>query len=228
MPRLFSILLILASALVAHAGVQQIDFTGIGHIYVLQSNSWQTATPKQKVGCLDDFGKFVNDKTKACGTFSRLNEYPYTLSSKHGNCTFEDKTQPRNTDSIYGGADYAWNCQHNYKTEIYDELYTIVRISSSTPILSRKTVLTIPRTDSPTSSSASVTSGATTTPKKPHLSMTSCPSGNIVGARSRWASHRATYSCSCSGKKSATYPSAKANRRFRAPGSKFRRACRYR
>ncbi|KAF1918154.1 hypothetical protein BDU57DRAFT_555811 [Ampelomyces quisqualis] len=125
MTRLFSTLLILASALVAHAGVQQIDFTGVGHIYVLQSDSWQTATPKQKVGCLDDYGKFVNDQTKACGTFSRLNNYPYTLSSKHGNCTFEDKTQPRNTDSIYGGADYAWNCQNNYKTEIYDELYTI-------------------------------------------------------------------------------------------------------
>ena len=156
MPRLFSTLLALASALVAHAAVQQIDFTGVGHIYVLQSNSWQTATPKQKVGCLDDFGKFVNDNSKACGTFSRLNDYPYTLSSKHGNCTFEDTTQPRNTDSIYGGADYAWHCQHNYKTEIYDELYTIVRLFLKVP-LPLQNITNTPRMASPTSSSASAT-----------------------------------------------------------------------
>jgi hypothetical protein len=130
MPRLFSSLLILASALAAHAGISQIDFTGTGRIYVLESDNWTNATPKQKVGCLDNHGRFVSESPHSCGTFERLNDYPYTLSSKHGNCTFEDPTQEHNTDSVYGHMDNAWSCKEDVKTEIYDELYTIVRISS--------------------------------------------------------------------------------------------------
>jgi hypothetical protein len=127
MPQLFSTLLVLASALLAHAGIQQSDFTGIGHIYVLKSDNWPTATPADKVGCLDDHGKlFMSSDSAECGTFSRLANYPYTLSTKQGNCTFQDQTQERNTDSHYGGNDYAWNCQDNLNSDIYDQLYTIV------------------------------------------------------------------------------------------------------
>jgi hypothetical protein len=126
MPRLFSSLLILASALAAHAGITQIDFTGLGKIYVLESDNWTSATPKQKVGCLDDHGRFVSESPHSCGVFERRNDYPYTLSSKYGNCTFEDTTQERNTDSTYGTMDYAWHCQDDHKPELYDELYTIV------------------------------------------------------------------------------------------------------
>lgn len=108
------------------ADVQQHDFTGIGHIYVLQSDNWQTASPKSKVGCLNEHGKFVKDASKkSCGVFSRLDDYPYTLSTLQGNCTFDDATQERNKDSLYGQMDYAWTCK-SYKTDIYDELYTIV------------------------------------------------------------------------------------------------------
>ncbi|KAF1844865.1 uncharacterized protein K460DRAFT_99827 [Cucurbitaria berberidis CBS 394.84] len=110
----------------AHAGVLQGDFTGIGHIYVLKSSDWRTASPKSKVGCLDNHGKFVkDDKKDDCGVFSRLNEFPYTLSSKVGNCTFDDETQEKNSDSHYGQMDYAWNCNKGHKSDIYDELYTI-------------------------------------------------------------------------------------------------------
>ncbi|EAT90808.2 hypothetical protein HBH56_176340 [Parastagonospora nodorum] len=125
MVQISSLYLILASALLAHAGIQQIDFTGVGHIYVLQSEDWGSATPKQTVGCLNENGKFVNEKTSECGTFARQSDYPYTLSSKQGNCTFQDDSQARNTDSKYGGLDYAWNCQQEHKAEIYDQLYTI-------------------------------------------------------------------------------------------------------
>lgn len=128
-------LLLLSSALIAHAKVTQQDFTGIGNIFVLNSSDWRTASPDQKVGCLDNNGRFIKDESKSdCGTFTRLDDYPYTLSSTKGNCTFNDENTEKNTDSYYGKRDHAWTCNATYKAVIYDELYTIVRqfpISSS-------------------------------------------------------------------------------------------------
>ncbi|KAF2033410.1 hypothetical protein EK21DRAFT_58697 [Setomelanomma holmii] len=121
-----STLTLLFLAPLVQAGIQQKDFTGIGKIYVLQSEDWRTATPESKIGCLNDHGKIISvNSTSACGVFSRLDDYPYTLSSKYGNCTFEDDTQERNTDSHYGGNDFAWNCGTRHTPDIYDELYTI-------------------------------------------------------------------------------------------------------
>ncbi|CBX96979.1 hypothetical protein LEMA_P101100.1 [Plenodomus lingam JN3] len=118
--------LLLSLVVPSHAGVKQEDFTGIGHIHVLNSSDWQTATPDLKVGCMDASGKFVKDVSEeSCGVFARLAEYPYTLSTSEGNCTFEDDRQENNGDSLYGQMDYAWNCGKDYKTSIYDELYTI-------------------------------------------------------------------------------------------------------
>jgi hypothetical protein len=112
----------------AYTGIVNSDFSGIGQIHVLASEDWTTATPNASVGCLDNSGKFVTgDGHNECGTFSRLGHHPWTLSSKHGNCTFEDSTQEKNKDSIYGGLDYAWHCHADYEANIYDELYTIVR-----------------------------------------------------------------------------------------------------
>jgi hypothetical protein len=125
--------ILLASAIVAHAGsaattgVTQKDFTGIGHIFVLESDDWTKADPKQKVGCLNNNGSFVKEANdKDCGVFTRLDDYPYTLSTKSGNCTFTDETAPTNNDSIYGKGDHAWSCNPAYTAIIYDELYTIV------------------------------------------------------------------------------------------------------
>jgi hypothetical protein len=95
----------------------------------------------------------VTKNAEKCGVFSRLEDYPWTLSSKKGNCTFEDTTQETNKDSKYGGMDYAWSCTE-HKSEIYDELYTIVSIFSY--FISTMT-LTQDRTASPTSGSASAT-----------------------------------------------------------------------
>lgn len=119
---------LLSSALLARAGgIAQKDFSGIGNIFVLNSSDWPSATPDQKVGCLDDNGKFINpDDEEDCGVFTRLANYPYTLSTKKGNCTFDDATQEKNTDSWYGKSDNAWNCNGTHKAVIYDELYTIV------------------------------------------------------------------------------------------------------
>jgi hypothetical protein len=128
-------LLLTTLTLPTYAGITQEDFSGIGRIYVLASEDWSTATPNNTVGCLDDSGRFIADHgSKKCGTFSRLDDYPYTLSSKKGNCTFEDSTQEENTDSLYGWHDYAWHCKADHVADIYDELYTIVRpLVSPTP-----------------------------------------------------------------------------------------------
>ncbi|KAH7125574.1 hypothetical protein B0J11DRAFT_433712 [Dendryphion nanum] len=103
------------------------NFTGIGHIIVLQSDDWTKAsTTRNLVGCLSANGSFINpNDTRSCGTFSRLGEYPWTLSTKQGNCTFNDQTTERNTDSHYGRSDHAWICRGGWTADVYDELYTI-------------------------------------------------------------------------------------------------------
>ncbi|KAJ4357082.1 hypothetical protein N0V95_002820 [Ascochyta clinopodiicola] len=127
MRTLTSILASWLFALTANAAITQANFTGIGNIYVLKSEDWRTASPtKDQIGCLSDNGKLVVATSKAaCGTFTRLDDYPYTLSTKKGNCTFNDESQERNTDSIYGGSDHAWNCNATISSDIYDDLYTI-------------------------------------------------------------------------------------------------------
>ena len=122
-------LTVVSSALVAQASITQADFTGTGNIFVLNSSDWRTATPDSTVGCLDDSGTFLNYKDKSeCGTFTRISDYPYTLSSKEGNCTFTNQNTPKNMDSYYGKSDHAWSCDPSYVANIYDELYTIVSI----------------------------------------------------------------------------------------------------
>ncbi|KAI4649582.1 hypothetical protein J4E93_003902 [Alternaria ventricosa] len=119
-------LLVTSLTLPTYAGIQQTDFSGIGHIYVLASDNWGTATPESSVGCLNAHGKFVHDSGsgKECGTFQRMDDYPYTLSTHNGNCTFQDASQEENVDSHYGQGDYAWTCTER-NVDIYDELYTI-------------------------------------------------------------------------------------------------------
>lgn len=119
-------------ALCAHASIMQKDYTGSGNIFVLNSSDWRTASPtNDRVGCLNEHGKLIPARPKsACGTFTRSDAFPYTLSTKKGNCTFNDESQERNTDSKYGAGDFAWNCNATYVSSIYDQLYTIV---STTP-----------------------------------------------------------------------------------------------
>jgi hypothetical protein len=126
------LLLVASLALPTNAGIQEKDFSGIGHIYVLASDGWSTATPESTVGCLDARGRFVHDsgRSKECGIYERREDYPWTLSTQNGNCTFQDESQEENVDSHYGHGDYAWTCTER-NVDIYDELYTIVRIIPS-------------------------------------------------------------------------------------------------
>ncbi|KAF2119148.1 hypothetical protein BDV96DRAFT_610919 [Lophiotrema nucula] len=116
----------LSSALLAQCGISQKDFSGVGHVLVLNSSDWRYATPNQTVGCLDQNGRFIAPTDDIeCGVYTRLDDYPYTLSSTLGNCTFNDAKTVTNKDSYYGGSDHAWTCNATYEAIIYDELYTI-------------------------------------------------------------------------------------------------------
>jgi hypothetical protein len=128
MHKSISALFVLALATAASAGITNADFAGSGNIAVLAGDDWREASPtKDKVGCLNSHGKLIKDDGKeACGVFTRLNTYPYTLSTKEGNCTFADQSQEKNTDSYYGANDHAFNCNPTYESVIYDQLYTIV------------------------------------------------------------------------------------------------------
>ena len=190
----------LSSALLAQCGISQKDFSGVGHVLVLNSSDWRYATPKQTVGCLDNDGRFIAPKDDSdCGTYTRLDDYPYTLSSKEGNCTFNDAKTEKNTDSYYGGTDHAWTCNTTYEAIIYDELYTIVRVSASRapwlPANSR-------RMASRTSSSVQATSTATTTQRRYPDQKKRQHSGSSAGVHSSEVSHLATSSCSFCGPRS--------------------------
>ncbi|KAF2878470.1 hypothetical protein BDV95DRAFT_479776 [Massariosphaeria phaeospora] len=120
-------LVLFSSALLSQAQeITQQDFSGSGHIHVLNSSDWRTGNPNQKVGCLDNDGRFVADNsTSNCGVFTRLSVYPYSMSTKKGNCTFQDENTVTNTDSYYGKNDHAWTCNSTYVANINDDLYTI-------------------------------------------------------------------------------------------------------
>jgi hypothetical protein len=116
----FSILLSLVSATAWDAPA---DFHGVGRIHVLHSDDWSTASPADAVGCVSDEGRFTKDD---CGIFRVDSAYPYTIMSRTGNCTFQDTSQPTNTDSYYGANDHAWSCTTKGPVDVYDGLYTIV------------------------------------------------------------------------------------------------------
>ena len=136
MQGLINILTVFLLTALASAGITQKDFTGIGNIYVLNSSDWRTASPTtDKIGCLSESGKLISGNNKAaCGTFTRSDVFPYTLSTSKGNCTFNDESQERNTDSKFGQTDHAWNCNATYQSVIYDQLYTIVSSTSHAPV----------------------------------------------------------------------------------------------
>ncbi|OTA70021.1 hypothetical protein K449DRAFT_380045 [Hypoxylon sp. EC38] len=93
-------------ALFASAAVAQ-DITGSGHIYHRLPHVTGALT-------LSD-----------CAIFTRLPDYPRSLSTAAGNCSFTDSSQVANTDSVYGAKSYAWHCRPDYVTTNSDSLYTV-------------------------------------------------------------------------------------------------------
>ncbi len=118
-------LLLSLSALISASPVDPSDFSGTGYISIIASNNVSTATPAQKIGCLDTYGKVIVDNG-SCGVFTKLAVYPNTLSTSAGNCTFRDNSQEKNTDSLYGKQDDAWSCGGGETGEVGDAMYTVV------------------------------------------------------------------------------------------------------
>jgi hypothetical protein len=129
MSKSFGLTFILASV-----GLATAQLSGTGIIHVLQTANEKFADVNNKVGCLSTTGRFIKPQNPAmdCGLYNVLATYPYNVFTSAGNCTFDDKTQPANTDSHYGGLDYAWYCGNSdYDGTISDGLYTLVRIVPS-------------------------------------------------------------------------------------------------
>lgn len=110
---------VILSSYVAHAQT----FEGSGTISVLSSDSFTTATPDDSIGCLNAYGLLTLDD---CAIFTRADDYPHSLSTSVGNCTFFNTSSPENVDSAYAQLSHAFSCSEDWVATTSDELYTIV------------------------------------------------------------------------------------------------------
>ncbi|KAF2472618.1 uncharacterized protein BDR25DRAFT_366616 [Lindgomyces ingoldianus] len=68
------------------------DFSGTGNVWVIHNMDIQTASPADKVGCLNKEGRFVSNNSQ-CGVFTVTGTgYGWMKSSSGGVCTFNDPT----------------------------------------------------------------------------------------------------------------------------------------
>lgn len=110
-PRFFSPVLLLAAHLsLSHANS---SFTGQGYIQVLKGDNITAARTSDRIGCMHETGAFT---LSDCSVFTRVGN---GLSSRLGNCTFNDNTQPANVDAIYGQRNYAWVCRNGVDNWLY-------------------------------------------------------------------------------------------------------------
>ncbi|KAH9907311.1 hypothetical protein F4778DRAFT_530836 [Xylariomycetidae sp. FL2044] len=116
MPSLVKTIATLGLAATAAA---QIDISGSGHISVLQSDNWTTASPDDSIGCLDATGRLT---ATDCAVFTRSGN---VLSTELGPCTYHDEDEPHNDDSYYGQIDTAYTCGADMAPVTNDLLYTV-------------------------------------------------------------------------------------------------------
>ncbi|KAI5861169.1 hypothetical protein GGS23DRAFT_156753 [Durotheca rogersii] len=119
-PNVFTLgtaLLLLASA----GGTAAQVFEGQGHIAVLNSTDFASATAADTIGCLNAAGG-LTAAPDGCAVFRKATT---AIVSADGNCTFRDSSQPTNSDSQYGSRSYAWHCTPDYAATVYDSFYTV-------------------------------------------------------------------------------------------------------
>ncbi|KAK3317544.1 hypothetical protein B0T19DRAFT_479606 [Cercophora scortea] len=106
------------------ASAQTELFHGRGQIIVLNGSSFVGVVPsRDRIGCLDDQGILTLDN---CAEFSLAETSPRTFSTVSGNCTFQNKNMPANSDSAYGKDTHAWSClAENQLVAPYENYYTV-------------------------------------------------------------------------------------------------------
>jgi hypothetical protein len=105
MPSLRDILLV-ASAIGTSVSAQSPDFTGQGLVYVVKSESLETASFANRIGCLGVTGAVV---TNDCAIFNvSTNSNNPTLTTKAGACTFTDSHAP--TGPVGTTTNNAYHC----------------------------------------------------------------------------------------------------------------------
>lgn len=117
--RLFSTLLLLAGHLCVSRANSK--FIGQGYIQVLASNNITAAKPSDRIGCMHETGALT---LSDCGVFTKDGN---GLTSRLGNCTFNDDTQPANVDAIYGQRNYAWVCRNGVDNWLYYSFVSVRR-----------------------------------------------------------------------------------------------------
>lgn len=121
--RLFFTFLLLAGNLCVSRANSK--FIGQGYIQVLASNNITAAKPSDRIGCMHETGALT---LSDCGVFTKDGN---GLSSRLGNCTFNDDTQPANVDAIYGQRNYAWVCRSGVDNWLYYSFVGVWRFPSS-------------------------------------------------------------------------------------------------
>ena len=105
---LFSLLITAGVTLAADQKDVVKEFQGVGRIHVLNSSSLRDASlAADRIGCLNEQGLLTQDD---CAVFYIRNTTYHTLSSRRGDCSFQNANMPVNKDSVYGKTSHAWSC----------------------------------------------------------------------------------------------------------------------
>lgn len=98
--------------------------TGSGTIQVVanttsHSISWSTGSPSQSVACLNAVGQVVLDD---CAVFTAVGNQ---VSTTAGVCSFQNTSQPTNTDDVYGKNVHAFLCWDHVPSSSDVQFYTV-------------------------------------------------------------------------------------------------------
>lgn len=98
--------------------------SGSGTISVLVGSNGTTdpttTTPSDSVGCINAVGQVTLGD---CATFTVQG---YHIFSAAGFCSFQNTSQPANTDDYYGKSVYAFHCWNHSSVATDTQFYTIV------------------------------------------------------------------------------------------------------
>ncbi|KAJ9161572.1 hypothetical protein NKR19_g2175 [Coniochaeta hoffmannii] len=122
--------------LAGHLSLSQADggsplFAGQGYIQVVNASEWSKVDLANRLGCMSETGAFTLDD---CGVFTKAEDNP-GLTSRLGNCSWRDDTQPANVDAIYGQRNYAWVCREGVDNWLYYTFSNTLAVGTKYPVI---------------------------------------------------------------------------------------------